>query len=501
MNQLSGKKIIANLIDTEEVRIAILDERGKLSDIFIERMLDSQRTGEIYKARVDSVLPGINSAFLNLGDGRNGFLYLDDVRGMDVKPGNEMLVQVVKNARKGKGARVSPRVSLAGRYMVLIPGGHETGVSKRIENDDDRARLRSILKEIRPEGYGLIIRTVAEGCDEELLKADVNELLAKWEAVQYNASKNSAPCLIHKDLGVLERVMRDELTGEVDEVVVDTEEDRENIEAMTLKFFPDKKVDVNYYKSKTPLFEVYNIENQLTELQDRKVWLSSGAYLVIDQTEALTVIDVNTGKFIGSKNLNDTVFKTNMEAAEEIARQLRLRTIGGIVVVDFIDMNTDEERQNLIDLLESLFRSDRYKARVYGVTGLGLVEITRKRARSDLRSSLSRGCPFCGGLGMVTKEESVAMQIKRFIRKVSASSRSEALLVETHPAVAEFIAGTFQQSWEDEFEKRLFIRGCPDFSWNKYRLDCQGGLAQVEHRIAALEKKEGWKVVHRTTAA
>lgn len=501
MSSLSGKKIIANLIDSEEIRIAILDERGKLSDIFIERMLDSQRTGEIYKARVDSVLPGINSAFLNLGDGRNGFLYLDDVRGMDVKPGNEMLVQVVKNARKGKGARVSPRISLAGRYMVLIPGGHETGVSKRIENDKDRARLRSLLKEIRQEGYGLIIRTVAEGCDEDLLKADVSELLAEWEAVRYNALKNSAPCLIHRDLGLLERVMRDELTGDVDEVVVDTEEDRENIEAMAHKFFPDKKVEVNYYKSKTPIFEIYNIENQLAELQDRKVWLSSGAYLVIDQTEALTVIDVNTGKFIGSKNLNDTVFKTNMEAAEEIARQLRLRTIGGIVVVDFIDMNTDEEKQNLTDLLEYLFRSDRYKARVYGVTGLGLVEITRKRARSDLRSSISRGCPFCGGLGMVTKEEGVAMQIKRFIRKISASSRSEALLVETYPAVAEFIAATFQQLWEEEFGKRLFIRGCPDFSWSKYRLDCQGGLAQVEHRIAALEKKEGWKVVHRTTAA
>lgn len=496
-----GKKIIANLIDPEEVRIAILDERGKLSDIFIERMLDNQRTGEIYKARVDSVLPGINSAFLNLGDGRNGFLYLDDVRGMEVKPGNEMLVQVVKNARKGKGARVSPRISLAGRYMVLIPGGHETGVSKRIESEEDRARLRNLLKEIRPDGYGLIIRTVAEGCDEDMLKADVRELLTEWETVQRNASRNSAPCLIHKDLGLLERVMRDELTGEVDEVVVDSEEDRENIEALARKFFPNNAVEVNYYRSKTPLFEVYNIENQLAGLQDRKVWLSSGAYLVIDQTEALTVIDVNTGKFIGSKNLNDTVFKTNMEAAEEIARQLRLRAIGGIVVVDFIDMNTDEERQNLTDQLEDLFRSDRYKARVYGVTGLGLVEITRKRARSDLRSSLSRGCPFCGGLGMVMKEESVAMQIKRFIRKVSASSRSEALLIETHPTIAEYIAGTFLLLWEEEFRKRIFIRGCPDFSWGKYRLDCQGGLAQVEHRAGTLEKKEGRTVVHRTSSA
>lgn len=500
MNGHCGKKIIANLIDPEEVRIAILDERGKLSEIFIERMLDNQRTGEIYKARVDSVLPGINSAFLNLGDGRNGFLYLDDVRGVEVKPGMEMLVQVVKNARKGKGARVSPRVSLAGRYMVLIPGGHETGVSKRIENEGERVRLRNILKDIRPDGFGLIIRTVAEGCDEEWLAADVAELLTQWETIQHNASKNSAPCLIHKDLGLLERVMRDELTGDIDEIVVDTEEDKENLEALAGKFFKCDEMCVNFYKGKAPLFEVYNIENQISELQDRKVWLPSGAYLVIDQTEALTVIDVNTGKFIGSKSLNDTVFKTNIEAAAEIARQLRLRAIGGIVVIDFIDMDTEEDKHNLTNELQELFRSDRYKARVYGVTGLGLVEITRKRARTDIRAMLSRGCPFCGGLGLVTKEDSMAMQIKRFIRKVCASAKSEALLIETYPTIAEYIAETFLLLWEEEFEKRIFVRGCPDFSWGKYRLDCQGGLAHVEHRVSALTKKEEWAVVYRTSA-
>lgn len=501
MTNNGGKKIIANLIDPEEARIAILDGHGKLCDIFIERMLDNQRTGEIYMARVDSVLPGINSAFLNLGDGRNGFLYLDDVHGKEVKPGLEMLVQVVKNARKGKGARVSPRVSLAGRYMVLIPGGHETGVSKRIEDDTERARLRTILKQIRPEGYGLIIRTVAEGCEEEWLAADVQELLAKWRNIQKAVTKNSAPCLIHKDLGLLERVMRDELTGEIDEIVVDNAEDRENIETLVRKFFPNAKTDINFFRGKTPLFEVYSIENQLVELQDRKVWLNSGAYLVIDQTEALTVIDVNTGKFIGQKNLNDTVFKTNMEAAAEVARQMRLRAIGGIVVVDFIDMECEEDKQKLTAQLQEIFKSDRYKGRVYGVTGLGLVEITRKRARTDLRAVLSRSCPYCGGLGHVPKEDSMALQIKRFIRKVSSSSKTEALLVETHPVIAEYIASTFLQGWEEQFEKKIFVRGCPDFAWSKYRLDCQGLLQHVEHRVGVLERKEAWAVVHRTPSA
>ncbi len=494
------KKIVANLIDPEEIRIAILDEKGKLYNFFVERMLEHQRTGEIYKARVDSVLPGMNSAFLNLGDGRNGFLYLEDVRSEEVKAGMEMLVQVVKNARKGKGARVSPRISLAGRYMVLIPDGHETGVSKRIEADEERARLRYIAKEIRPQGFGIIIRTVAEGCDADSLLQDVQELLEQWKTIQHNAKQNSAPCLIHKDLGLLERVLRDELTEDIDEIVVDTEEDKENIESFVKRFFSDKKMDISLYKGKTPVFDVYNIENQLVELQDRKVWLSSGAYLVIDQTEALTVIDVNTGKFVGSKTLNDTVFQTNMEAAVEIARQLRLRALGGIVVVDFIDMETEDDNQNLTHQLQELFKTDRCKARVYGVTGLGLVEITRKRARTDLRAALTRACPFCGGLGSVPREESVAMHIKRFIRKVVLSSKSEALLIEAYVSVAEYIAETFLVSWEEEFGKTIFIRGCPDLSWSKYRLDTQGGLAQVENRVAALEKREGWAIVHRSSS-
>ena len=495
------KKIIANLMDPEEIRIAILDERGKLYDFFVERMLEHQRTGEIYKARVDSVLPGMNSAFLNLGDGRNGFLYLDDVHGTDVKPGIEMLVQVVKNARKGKGARVSPRISLAGRYMVLIPEGHETGVSKRIEDCDERARLRTISKEIRPEGFGIIIRTVAEGCDKESLANDVDELLSQWETIRHNAEQNSAPCLIHRDLGLLERVLRDDLTEDIDEIVVDTEEDKENIQSFAERFFPGKNIEINLYKGKTAIFDVYNIENQLLELQDRKVWLSSGAYLVIDQTEALTVIDVNTGKFVGSKNLNDTIFKTNMEAAEEIARQLRVRAIGGIIVIDFIDMESGNENHELIHQLQELFKTDRCKARVYGVTGLGLVEITRKRARTDVRAALSHGCPFCGGLGWVPREEGIAMQIKRFIRKITMSSKSEALLIEAYSSIAQYIADTFLASWEEEFEKKIFIKECPEFSWGKFRLDAQGSMVQIENRINALQKREGCAIVHKSSSA
>ncbi len=494
-----AKKIIANMIDSEEIRIAVLDDKGKLYNFFIERMFEHQRTGEIYKAKVDSVLPGMHSAFLNLGDGRNGFLYLNDVQGIEVKPGMDMLVQVVKNARKGKGARVSPRISLAGHYMVLIPDGHETGVSKRIEDEEERLRLRNIAKKIRPEGFGIIIRTVAENCDKDSLLDDVNELLLQWKEVQRKAKLSSSPSLVHKDLGLLERVLRDELNDDIDEIVVDTEEDKKNIEDFIKRFFVEANFEINYYDGAIPIFDVYNIEKQLLELQDRKVWLPSGAYLVIDQTEALTVIDVNTGKFIGSKNLNDTVIKTNMEAAIEIARQLRLRALGGIIVVDFIDMNTDENKNELILQLQELFKDDRCKPGVYGVTGLGLVEITRKRARTDTRAALTRSCPFCEGLGQVTRVESVAMQIKRFIRKITASSKSKALLIEAYPLVAEYIAEMLLLIWEEEFEIKIFIRGCPDFSWGKFRLEAQGTLNQVENKIAALEKREGWAIVHRSS--
>lgn len=501
MSVSNAKQVIANLIDPEESRIAILDSHGKLYDFFIERMFDCQRTGEIYRAKVDSVLPGMHSAFLNLGDGRNGFLYLADVHGQEVKVGMDMLVQVVKNPRKGKGARVSPRISLAGRYLVLIPNGHETGVSKRIEDAAERDRLRENVKKIKPENCGVIIRTVAAGVEESALESDIKELKKIWENILMSADKTTAPCLVYKDLGLLERVLRDEVSEDISEIVVDTEDDCNNIKAWAAQFMPEKTVDIHYYDSRTLIFDAYNIENQLREAQERKVWLKSGAFLVIDQTEALTVIDVNTGKYIGSKNLSDTIFKTNIEAAGEIARQLRLRAVGGIVIIDFIDMAGEEDNRRLIAEMQSLLRGDRCKAKVFGVTELGLVEITRKRARSDLRAEMMRGCPYCAGLGLVEKEETMAMHIKRFIRKICWNSETEALLVECHPLIGSYIADTVLAAWEEEFSKKIVLRGCPDFSWGKYRLEMQDTVDNVERRVELLRKKEGWTSVYRTTSA
>lgn len=493
-----NRKIIASTLDPEETRVAIVED-GRLYEMFIERMWERQKAGEIYKARVDSVLPGMNSAFLNLGDGRNAFLYLDDARGKDVKPNGELLVQVMKAARRSKGARVTTRISLPGRYLVLVPGGRESGVSKRIAEDEERQRLRRLARSLRPPGFGVIIRTAAEGVPEETLAEDMAELLALWNEIEHNGEIQTAPCLLYRDLGLLGRVLRDELNEEVSEIVVDSEEEAERIRPWIERFTAGSPMpELSVYSGNTPLFEVYDIEKELETILERKLWLDSGAYLIIDQTEALTVIDVNTGKFVGRTNLRDTVLKTNLEAAREVARQIRLRAIGGIVVIDFIDMDREEDRQTLIDELNRHFQNDRYKARVFGVTQLGLVEITRKRARLDLRTNLTRGCPFCAGSGWVLKEESVAMAIKRFIRKVSRANRSEAMLIEAFPAIARHVASTYLSQWESEFDRRIILREVPDFPWAKFRMDFQGPLPQVERRVSLILEKEAGAVVHRS---
>jgi ribonuclease G len=374
-------------------------------------------------------------------------------------------------------------------------------VSKRIEDDEERARLRSIARRLRPEGYGLIVRTVAEYCEEENLARDVSELMEAWNEVEYKAKKNSAPCLLHRDIGLVERILRDELNGSIGEIVVDAPDEFENISSFLQRFTPEARPELSLYKGSLPIFDVYGIERAIDEMRDRKVWLPSGAYLVIDQTEALTVIDVNTGKYIGSKDLRDTVFHTNFEAAEEIARQLRLRAIGGIVVIDFIDMDSPDDRVKLVEQLQEFFKGDRCKARVYGVTALGLVEITRKRARLDMRSIISRGCPFCGGLGWVDKEETVAMKVKRFLRKAITGSRSEAFLVELHPAIARYIADIYLSMWEEEFDRRLYMVECPEYAWDKYKIEFHGTLPRVMHRVEIMERREERVVVHSTTSA
>ena len=482
------RKIIANTIENEEMRVAILDD-NRLTEVFIERLWENQKAGEIYKARVESVLHGIEAAFVNLGDGRNAFLYLKDAKGYDIKQNQEIIVQVTRTARKNKGARVTTRISLAGRYVVLIPDGKEGGVSRRILSEEERKRFKFLAKKLKGDDYGVIIRTAAENISEEALVQDVEVLRSIWREIEHNSKKQSSPCLLYRDPGLLGRVLRDELTESVSEIVVDNEEEEENVKSYLSILYGDNLPEVSLYNGITPIFEYYNIEQDIEAALSRKVWLKSGAWLMIEHSEAFTSIDVNTGKYVGNTDLRHTILDTNIEAASEIARQLRLRAIGGIIVIDFIDMELEEDKQLLIEKLESVFQMDKCRARVFSVTKLGLVELTRKRSRTDLRSLLMRSCPCCGETGFVLNEDTIALTIKRFLRKIGQANHSKAALIETHPYVAEYIAETYLSYWEEELERKIYIAAIASFPWNKYRLEIQGTLERVAQKVLQYEKK------------
>ena len=352
------------------------------------------------------------------------------------------------------------------------------------------------------------IRLVATDLDGTFLRdnksisrSNLEALLALWREIEHNGGVQSAPCLLYRDLGLLGRVLRDELTDSVSEIIVDGEEEYESVKNNLSLFTGDDSPEVSLYGGSLPLFDFYGIEKEIEAALERKVWLKSGAYLIIDYTEALTVIDVNTGKFIGMTDLRHTVLDTNLEAACEIARQLRLRAIGGIVVIDFIDMDYEEDREALLARLEEVFQNDRYRARIFGVSRLGLVEITRKRARPDIRSTLARSCPFCGGSGWVLREDSVSMAVKRFLRKVALSNRSDAFLLEANPAVAQYMAETYLPLWEEELGRKIFLAAVPGFAWSKFRLEAQGNLELVERRIEQMESREARPVVYRTSSS
>ncbi len=496
-------KIIADLRESEQSRVALL-ENGKLTEIFVDYNFDDESTrtissrlskqGDIFKARVDTIVPAINAAFLAISsksrshnEPRNAFLYLGETPKLaNVKSGQELIVQITKNARKNKSPKVSTLLSIPGRWLVLMPDSDETGVSKRINDLDERKRLKKLADELKSQlpGFGIIIRTAAEGVSEEFLRADLESLIALWKEIEAKAKANPAPCLLYRDSGTLGRILRDNVSGHIDEIIIDDAEEFEQAQNFVERFFPERP-SVQLYSGVTPIFDYFGIESEIAKALDRKVWLRSGAYLVIDQTEALTVIDVNSGKFTSAPDMRQTTLATNLEAAEEIARQLRLRSIGGIVIVDFIDMEFSEDRRELLASFEKFLRNDRLKPRVFSITQLGLVELTRKRERPDLRSVLTRNCPICGDNGFVEREENIAINIKRFIRKITTANNSHAFLIQTSSHMANYL-NDYIDDWEEEFGRKIFVAPVYEFAWNKYRLEYQGDLTHTKERYQEL---------------
>ena len=491
---MSNVKIIADLREYEQSRVALI-ENGRLVEIFIDfNTSGAIREGDIFKARVETLVPSISAAFLklsrnNLTGAGNAFMYLNESfnKEADIRPGHEIIVQVIKTARKNKAPRVSPKLSIPGRWLVLVPNDSETGISKRISDPCERKRLKNFADSLKSElkDHGLIIRTAAEGISEEYLREDLKSLLELWHDISEKAKKSSAPCLLYRDMGTLGRVLRDEVSGKIDQIIVDTPEEFEAAKIFVerfYRFYPESS-DVQLYEGVTPVFEYFGIEDEIRKAIDRKVWLKSGAYLVIDQTEAMTVIDVNTGKFTSAPDMRHTVLAANKEAAEEIARQLRLRSIGGIIVVDFVDMEFEADKNELLRHFQNFLSHDRMKPKIFSLTQLGLVELTRKRERPDLKSLLTRSCPVCGDNGFIEREENIAMSIKRFIRKITSSNNAEAFLIQTDRYSVAYIITKCLDEWQEEFGRKIFIMGMNDFPRGKFRLEFQGSVEAAKSML------------------
>ncbi|MDJ0497507.1 MAG: Rne/Rng family ribonuclease [Acidimicrobiia bacterium] len=398
-----------------QTQIVVL-EGPVLVEHYVARSDQKSLVGNVYLGKVRNVLPGMEAAFVDFGEGKNGVLYAGDVNYDDaeiegkarrievvMKPGDTVLVQVVKDALGHKGARLTNQISLAGRYLVLAPNSDVRGISRRLP-DDERRRLRSVIGEVRPKGMGVIVRTAAEGASKEDIQADIKRLLRIWGEIEAH-DQTKAPRLLHEEPPLVLRVIREHFTSDFRRLLIDSKETYEQ----ALSYLEGTEADlldkVKLYEDELGLFERFHVEDQLRKALDRKVWLPSGGHIVVDRTEALTVIDVNTGRFVGRSNLEETVLQNNLEAAEEIARQLRLRDIGGIIVIDFIDMEVAKNRAAVLQRLREHLAKDKTRTQVFDVSNLGLVEMTRKNVSAGLLESFSDVCPRCNGRGVVLYEE------------------------------------------------------------------------------------------------
>ncbi|MEW6276226.1 MAG: Rne/Rng family ribonuclease [Bacillota bacterium] len=460
----------------EETKVAVLEDDA-LVEVYIERSFAQKLVGNIFKGRVENVLPGMQAAFVDIGLEKNAFLYVEDALAPRAWNGNhgeattnisavlrrgqEIIVQVVKAPIGTKGPRVTTHVTLPGRYLVLMPTMDYIGVSRRIGSEKERERLKSLAGRVKPEGMGLIVRTVAENVDEGDLQQDVSILTQLWKKILSRAKNSPAPSLIHRDLELSQRILRDLFTEDVDRLIVDSRYEYEKIMDILEIISPRLRAKV-VLEMRNNIFKDYGIDQEIEKALKRKVWLKSGGYLVIDQTEALTAIDVNTGKFVGSVDLEDTVLKTNCEAAIELARQVRLRNIGGIIIVDFIDMQKEENRRRVLEVLEEEFKKDKTKTNILGITSLGLLELTRKKVRPSLAEVLQRPCPYCDGRGKVLSEETVGIHIKNLIYDLAGRTTADTILVEAHPHVAARLigsGGTNLRDLERQTGKHIYIRG------------------------------------------
>lgn len=453
-------KIIIN-VTPEETRVALLDSNVQLSELYIERRKDTSLVGNIYKGRVVKILPGMQSAFVDIGLEKAAFLHAADVLscldysifGEDLdetvpinlpiedmlQEGEDVFVQVSKDLIGSKGARVTSYITLPGRYLVIMPGVEHIGVSRKILNEDERNRLKDIIIKLKPDNFGFIIRTASEGCTEEELKKDIDYLMLLWENIQNKKEKTSSAHLLYSDLDLTLRSVRDLLSHDIDKLIVDSKDEYNKLIDFVSTYFPKLSAKIELYDGMEPIFDAYGIELEIPKALGKRVWLKSGGYIILDQTEALTSIDVNTGKFVGKSSLEDTIFKTNIEAVKEIAYQIRLRNLGGIIIVDFIDMEKEENRQKLFSVFQEAMSNDRAKCIILEVSELGLIQMTRKRVRESLERVLCEPCSYCDGKGFVKSPTTVAYEIFMELRRIGVTQKNCKIMITANPLVADLI--------------------------------------------------------------
>jgi ribonuclease G len=494
------RKIILVTDDGEELRVALVED-GRLSEIYIERPDRKSYLGDIYQGKVENVMSGIDAAFIDFGLEKNGFLYVDEVTTPEgekrarrisdaLKNGQQVLVQVIKDPMGHKGARLSTKISLAGRYLVYVPGGSGVGVSRRLKQGE-RERLRDISKELKPKNAGLIVRTIAEGHGLEDLKRDMQYLSRLWSRLKKKAETVKPPGLVHKEVDVSLEVTRDLFNQTCESLIVDDPKRHKAILSFLNKEAPELLPKVHLHTGEEPLFSAYGIEEQIAKALERRVPLPSGGNLMIDHAEALTVIDVNTGRFTRGKGLEDTITKTNIEAAKEVVRQLRLRDIGGIIIIDFIDMAHAKNRELVLATLEAELETDRTKTYVVELSPLGLVEMTRQNTTDGARGILTRACPTCQGKARVLSDETMALSVERRVRALARKSQAKAWLIEVNAGVADRLSGARLKRLEKQTGRRVFLEGGSSLPVDSFRVISEGSVAHVqEQRVPVREGQE-----------
>jgi ribonuclease G len=473
-------ELVINIAE-HETRVALLED-GTIVELFVDRKDESNIAGNIYKGRVQRVLPGMQAAFVDIGLNQAAFIHVRDVIGevdqeyenffleneeevntlcdtetTGDKPivnssksllieemlteGQEILVQVSKSPLGSKGARVTSHISLPGRFLVLMPTSDHVGISRRIEDEAERKRLKNTILELKNDVFGYIARTVSEGLAGEKLCYEMNFLKNLWEKVQGKYRKVSAPALLHQELSVVLRAVRDLFTHEADKLVIDSRSGYESVLSFLDEFMPNLKDSIELYEGSEPIFDAYNLEGDISRALKKKVWLKSGGYIVMENCEALVAIDVNTGRYVGKHNLEETILKTNLEAVKEIAYQIRLRDLGGIIIIDFIDMEKTSNQEKVFNALKDAFKKDRSKTHVLPISELGLVQMTRKRIRKPLNRLLCEPCFYCDGEGYLMSRQSICYNIYREVLRDSGDIPGTRLTLMVNPEIAERLHG------------------------------------------------------------